>query len=398
LIVINYPERNNMRNHSRSSHVNRQSGVVMIIAVIVILVLLIIAFTTLMTSRTSIKLSADFKNKTSLAYKAEDGVNKALAKINERIGTIRTNCAPNYEAACVSLYSCPAKDMTNFTCLTMNRGPVTCNSRHNPTSASGSTLTESKLSSISCNFIPDLAASDNVYVMVIRQPDHCYLPGTVPTPASSGAVPMCQPSSTGEKNYADARVFLVNSVAKDTSGNQSLVQGVIIVPYSLKISPVGTSGSTLQASVIPHPNQIPYIASWQRGGDYVPPKPSLNDDAVEVDTFYADPTYSWEMTATSTPGRSPSPTQRPPTTTTSIIGATTTLLATTTQPATTTIAATTTLPATTTIAATTTLPGTTTIPGTTTKPTTSTTKFTTSTVKGGTLPPTEEPVGETGVF
>lgn len=243
-----------------------EKGVVMIIIIIVILVLMIIAFTTLMTSRTSMKLSADFRGKTTLYYKAEEGINLTLAKF------IRENKYYNDSFPSDPDFFAPFK------------GYVTCDNTFSPRlDTAGGT---GDLKSIRCDFLGRADDTNPLIVMVSRRPDHCKK-GTVLNYA--GGVTKCE--NVGD--YADGKVFLVNSVARDQAGRQELVQGVIIVPMLRRLNSTGTTPET-----VIHPYQKPYLAALVRRGEHVFPEP-----LEELPT--ATPTATATKTATTKPTKTP---------------------------------------------------------------------------------------------
>jgi len=208
----------------------RDGGQVMLMVIILILVMMVIIVASLMTSRTSIKLSADFRGKTSLFYKAEEGINRTLSRF---------------------VSTTPSQTGTSPWNLTAWKGYVTCDSNNTafPTNAE-------LAGSIDCAFIND--TKEGLLVIVSRRPDHC----------QKGKILNATVTTCELDDKTDGRVYLVNSIASDKAGRQEVDQAVIIAPYATKLT-ANASGGLVYTSA-PHPYKKPYLASIVRGGTHTP--------------------------------------------------------------------------------------------------------------------------------
>ena len=211
-----------------------QIGQVMVGIIILILVIMVIALASLMSSRTSIKLSADFRGKTSLYYRAEEGVNSALATFISQE---------------------PYSVYTKLSNLAPYAGLVTCDANH-------AAVPSSRASSISCDLFSGTGNNKKgILVMVTRKPDYCK--GGFRLPAGNAT---CE--SNGD--VTNGQVYLVNSVATDETGRKEIVQGVIIWPR-LSTLIVGTASTypSLTPGTKLHPFRNAYLSSLVRGAEHV---------------------------------------------------------------------------------------------------------------------------------
>jgi len=228
---------------------HNERGMMMIAMLILILLGFIIGLAKIYLTRTSVRLSADFRGKTSLYYKAEEGINKSLAKFinNENHGKQRT------EGDILN------RDSDGFNTF---KGPITCDTAGDAFAPDGSGDSDS----IHCDFlIGDVTSPDSkgftLQVMISRRPDHCKNGS-----ALDGTNRTCE--SLASPDVTDGQVYLVNSVAMDKSGRQEVAQGVFIIPM---LRTLEVSGGNLMPITKRHPYLSPYLAALTRGNAHKAP-------------------------------------------------------------------------------------------------------------------------------
>ncbi len=249
---------------------NSSDGQILVIVVIIVLVTFGLIVGSLYNTRLTQKLSADFRGKKTLEYKAEEGINRALS--------IFVRQPPNDSSADGS-----KTDLAPFS------GNVTCDKNGNKVAVDAGSDT----GSIDCAFIVE----DGLNVTVVRKSDHCK-EGKILDAVNTSCEAEPDPDQT------DARIFLVNSRAFDRSGRSYLMQAVFVAP---RFKDVRLVNNNLIGSNTAHPYQKPYLTSLLRGSEHeivqaTPTKTPRILETVDVPIDPLDPLeFPEEPTAAPTP-------------------------------------------------------------------------------------------------
>jgi Tfp pilus assembly protein PilX len=219
-----------MMKHRRKDH-----GMAMIVLIVVLIVATLLGIWGLNSSRLGILRSGHKSAEAKLQLKAEEGLQKALMRIQEISGVggatdtigAKNTSAKNLAWIASSDSACPAAS-TNCLCVPADDAAPPKSGCQSPdcgdhfgTDTAWDTITEN----VVCNFLGTLVRETQV--IVVRKAD--------------------LPVSTTE---TDA-IYLVNAIARDSQDRRQVVQGVIVIPFN----PV-----TLVA-------QEPYVATTTKGSD-----------------------------------------------------------------------------------------------------------------------------------
>jgi Tfp pilus assembly protein PilX len=211
---------------------HKDRGAALMILMVVIIIATLLGVWGLNSSRTGILKSAHRTAQTKLQLLAEQGLQKALRRIQEIMnvdGTLLDTVGDdNTTAKDRSWLHCLPEGSPCLCMPAANGNSPDCN---NPTCGDNfGTDTDWDVvnQNVVCNFLG--STLKNTQVMLVRKPD-------------------IQATAT----ETDA-IFLVNSVARDSQDRRQIIQGVIVVPYD---QVTGTGVGLLE----------PYIATTTKGGD-----------------------------------------------------------------------------------------------------------------------------------
>jgi Tfp pilus assembly protein PilX len=204
---------------------NSHQGIAIVILMIILIVATAIGIWGLTTSRSSLLKAGSRKFSTELTYQAEQGLQKAV----RRIQSLADATATDQVAVTNSNDLSPGKTGGIYTSKTFSwlvnsicsEGASGCTTGVNNSCSSFNPLVNFDVIDVNvvCNFLG--VVDKNNQVSIVRKKD----------------------LDTGTDTFA---IFLVNSIATDSSGRKQAIQGVVVVPFS------GAYGASVATSTVPY--------------------------------------------------------------------------------------------------------------------------------------------------